>query len=139
MEIVRNYDVDGIHFDFMRYPEKGEPDDATFRHYGEPGLSKGDWRRKNINKFVASFYAAAKAEKPWLKVGSAPIGIYHNTPGLNGLQSFDNLFQDSREWLRSGTHDYLVPQLYWALGRTPSHPDFAVVANDWSTNTFGRQ
>jgi hypothetical protein len=57
---------------------------------------------------------------------------------MNGLQSYDNLYQDSREWLKMGWQDYIVPQVYWALGRTGGHPDFAVVARDWSGNTFGR-
>ncbi|MFI5252643.1 MAG: glycoside hydrolase family 10 protein [Bacteroidota bacterium] len=139
LEIVRDYDIDGFHFDFMRYPEKGFSDDAIYRRYGNRNISKSDWRRKNINTFIAAFYDSATSIKPRLKVGSAPIGIYQNTAGVNGLQSYTNLYQDSREWLRQGWQDYIVPQVYWALGRSGGHPDFALVAKDWSANTFGRQ
>src|SRR5262249_48194539 len=44
MEIVRKYDVDGVHFDFMRYPESGYDDDETFHRYGNHFTSRGDWR-----------------------------------------------------------------------------------------------
>jgi uncharacterized lipoprotein YddW (UPF0748 family) len=138
LDIVRNYDVDGIHFDFMRYPEKGFADDAAYRKYGNHNSPKSDWRRQNINTFISAFYDSATAIKPRLKIGSAPIGIYLNTPGTNGLQSYSNVYQDSRAWLKQGSQDYIVPQVYWALGRTGGHPDFAAVAKDWSGNTFGR-
>jgi uncharacterized lipoprotein YddW (UPF0748 family) len=139
LEIVRNYDVDGIHFDFMRYPEKGFADDGAYRRYGNRSITKGDWRRKNVNAFISAFYDSANAIKPRLKIGSAPIGIYQNIPGLNGLQSFSTVYQDSHEWLKQGWQDYIVPQVYWALGRTGGHPDFAAVARDWSGNMYGRQ
>jgi uncharacterized lipoprotein YddW (UPF0748 family) len=139
LDIVRNYDIDGIHFDFMRYPEKGLSDDGSYRKYGNRKIPKGDWRRKNINAFASAFKDSALSVKPRLKIGSAPIGIYQNIAGINGLQSYNNVYQDSREWLKQGWQDYIVPQVYWALGRTGGHPDFAVVARDWAANTYGRQ
>jgi len=137
LEIVKKYDIDGFHFDFMRYPEKGFNDGAAYRVYGS-GMARGDWRRKNIDTFVASFYDSVKAFKPRVRVGSAPIGIYHNENGISGLQSYDDLYQDSREWLRSGKHDYIVPQVYWPLAKGNSHTDFAKVLGDWSANAYGR-
>ena len=138
LDIVRRYDVDGIHFDFIRYPGESFPDQISHEMYGA-GMSRGDWRRENINKFVREFYDAAMLLKPMLKVGSAPIGIYNHDAKEVGLYSYDNLFQDSRRWLREGKHDYLVPQVYWSLGHKPSNPDFAAVVRDWSMNTYGRQ
>lgn len=137
MDIVRRYDVDGIHFDYLRYPAKPFPDERTYRRYGG-SMPKEEWRRENINKFVRSFYDSAIALKPMLKVGSAPIGIYTNAANLNGLQGYSDVYQDSREWLREGKQDYLVPQTYWPLGDRPGSPDFGRIARDWAEHAYGR-
>ncbi len=138
MDIVRRYDIDGIHFDFLRYPDKPFPDDKTYRRYGG-SVPKEDWRRDNVNAFVRAFHDSASAFKPMLKIGSAPIGIYANTASFKGLQSFSDLYQDSREWLKEGMQDYIVPQTYWPLGRRPGSPDFAETARDWAQHTYGRE
>lgn len=137
LELIRNYDVDGIQFDFIRYPNKPIADEETFRRY-DNGMRKDDWRRENINKFVQAFHDSVITFKPMLKIGAAPIGIYKNTNGIKGQQSYSEIYQDSRRWLREGWMDYLVPQVYWTLGTTRGDPDFAMVAKDWSENTFGR-
>ena len=74
-----------------------------------------------------------------LKVGSAPVGFDDRYSKEVGLYSYDDVFQDSRRWLREGKQDYLVPQVYWSLGHKPGKPDFAAVVRDWSMNTYGRQ
>lgn len=137
MDIVRNYNVDGMHFDFIRYPGKFYPDDATFQKYGEM-MTRSEWRRENINKFVRAFYDSAMLVKPMLKVGSAPIGVYNNDNVAIGNSSYENLYQDSRRWLKEDKHDYLAPQVYWSLGNRQGNPDFALLAREWSQNTFGR-
>lgn len=137
MDIVRSYDIDGIHFDFIRYPGTGYPDHQSYLRYGKRKM-KEEWRRENINTFVRTAYDSIIAVKPNLKVGSTPIGIYVNMPEANGWQSFHTVFQDSRTWLREGKHDYLAPQVYWTLGTTKGDPDFAVLARDWAQNGFGR-
>jgi uncharacterized lipoprotein YddW (UPF0748 family) len=137
MDLVKNYDIDGIHFDFIRYPGGEYPDQTTYKLYGK-GLRKDDWRRENINRFVREFYDSATAVKPMLKVGSAPIGIYRNIPNANGWQSYSAIYQDSRRWLQENKHDYLAPQVYWTLGNQKSDPDFAVLAKDWSENSYGK-
>ena len=138
MDVIRNYNVDGIQFDFIRYPGKPFPDEATYRKYGQ-NLSKSNWRRENINMFVRSFYASAIAVKPMLKIGATPIGIYTNFNGARGQQSYTELYQDSRRWLREGIIDYIVPQVYWTLGSTPGDPDFAIIVRDWSNYFDNRQ
>lgn len=137
LDLVRNYDIDGIHFDFIRYPGSNFPDELTYSRYGK-GESKDDWRRENINKFVRAFYDSAMAIKPMLKVGSAPIGVYKNLPNAIGWQSYSAIYQDSRRWLKEEKHDYLAPQLYWSLGTEPGDPDFATLAKDWCENKSGR-
>lgn len=137
MDLIRNYDIDGIHFDFIRYPGWDYPDAATYKKYSM-GLKKDDWRRENVNQFVRTIYDSAVAVKPMLKIGSAPIGVYKNITNASGWQSYSAIYQDSRRWLQEKKHDYLAPQVYWSLGNQKSDPDFATLANDWSENSFGR-
>lgn len=137
MDLVANYNVDGIHFDFIRYPGSNYPDDETFRKFGG-GEKKDSWRRENVNKFVREFYDSAMKIKPMLKVGSAPIGVYKNLPNASGWQSYSAIYQDSRKWLQEKKHDYIAPQVYWSLGTEPRDPDFAALTKDWCENKFNR-
>jgi uncharacterized lipoprotein YddW (UPF0748 family) len=141
MELVRNYDIDGIHFDYIRYPNPDFPDDSTYALYANEYPSKDDWRRENINKFVRAVYDSIKKVKPWVKVGSAPIGIYKNiyaddgTPLATGWQAYYSIYQDSRRWLMEGKHDYHSPQIYWDIA---NNPKFDVLVRDWKNNSYGR-
>jgi len=126
-DVLRRYDIDGILFDdyFYPYPDKAvDPkafdaiDEGNWRRYRARGgkLARGDWRRENINAFVEQAYRAIKAEKPWVRFGISPFGIWR--PGypssVTGLDAFDKLYADSRLWLAKGWVDYLAPQLYWS-------------------------
>ena len=125
MDVVRRYDIDGVHLDdyFYPYPAKGYkpadfPDDAQWQRYQKGGgkLSRGDWRRGNINTFVQAAYTSIKREKPWVKFGISPFGIWrpgHPAGITAGLDSYEALFADSQAWLANGWVDYLSPQLYW--------------------------
>lgn len=135
VELIASYDLDGIHFDFIRYPGNNFDDSYSYSLYGS-GISLSDWRRENINTLVSSIYDTLISTKPMLKVGSAPIGIYENIPGARGWEGKNSVFQDSREWLRRGKQDYLVPQIYWDL---ENNPRFDVLINDWVINNNGRQ
>ncbi|MBI4546485.1 MAG: family 10 glycosylhydrolase [Ignavibacteriae bacterium] len=137
VDLVRQYDIDGIQFDFIRYPLGNFPDQATYRRYGKR-LKKDDWRRENINMFVRAFYDSAISIKPMLKIGSTPVGIYTNMTNVDGQEGYSELYQDSRRWLREGKHDYLAPQVYWSLGNSRTNPDFKVVTEDWSRYGHGR-
>ena len=134
MEIARNYDIDGIQFDFLRYPGKNFQDSATFASIGD-SVSLDDWRRENINAFIRVAYDSIKSVNRLIKVGAAPFGIYKNIPGAEGAQSFSFVYQDSRKWLENGWVDYLVPQIYWDI---ETNPRFDSLAYDWTKNTFGR-
>jgi uncharacterized lipoprotein YddW (UPF0748 family) len=134
MELVRNYDIDGIHFDYLRYPGIEFDDEKTYAQYGNR-VPKDEWRRENINAFVRAVYDSIIAVKPMLKVGSTPIGIYRNLPGAEGWQGYTELFQDARRWLSEGKQDYLLPQIYWGLSGTPK---FNVLARDWQGSAQGR-
>lgn len=135
VELTANYDIDGIHFDFIRYPGNNFDDSYSYSIFGN-GINLSDWRRENINTLVSVIYDTLISIKPMLKVGSAPIGIYENLTGARGWEGRNSVFQDSREWLRRGKQDYLVPQIYWDL---ENNPRFDVLINDWVINNNGRQ
>lgn len=141
MELVTKYDVDGIHFDFIRYPNSSFDDWVSFSKWSD-GMERNEWRRNNITTFVRNCYTQIHTVKPWIRVGSAPIGIYQS---INGAQSFfsgyETVFQDARRWLREGVHDYLVPQLYWSIGeqQNPNDPDFIALCYDWAREQYNRQ
>ncbi|MCF8353573.1 MAG: family 10 glycosylhydrolase [Melioribacteraceae bacterium] len=133
-ELVSNYDVDGIHLDFIRYPGAAFNDNESYSLYGN-GLARDDWRRENLNIFIGDLYKKVKTVKPYVKVGAAPIGIYKNIENGKGFQGYVDVNQDAREWLKRGIMDYVVPQIYWDFERNPK---FDVVANDWLKNSFGK-
>ncbi|MGD0258521.1 MAG: family 10 glycosylhydrolase [Verrucomicrobiota bacterium] len=149
MDVVHRYDVDGIHFDdyFYPYKEKGAagkeldfPDDASWRRFGAGGkLSRDDWRRENVNRFIERVYKSIKAAKPWVKFGISPFGIWRpgNPPQIKGFDAFAELYADSRKWLANGWVDYFAPQLYWAID--PPDQSFPVLLRWWAEqNTKGR-
>lgn len=123
-DVVRRYDIDGVHIDdyFYPYPEarRGFPDDATYKAYRDRGgrLRRDDWRRSNIDTFVEQMYRIVHADKPWVMVGISPFGIAR--PGVPkgisaGLDQYGDLYADVPKWLRNGWLDYLAPQLYWPI------------------------
>lgn len=134
-EIAENYNVDGIHLDYIRYPGIDFDDTLSYELYGQKKL-KSDFRRENINKLVSAIYDTIISINPMIKVGSAPIGIYENLPDARGLEGKHSVFQDSREWLKKKKQDYLAPQIYWDLN---SNPQFESLVKDWTGNSFGRQ
>jgi uncharacterized lipoprotein YddW (UPF0748 family) len=148
-DVVRRYDVDGVHFDdyFYPYPEKDAagnriefPDDANWQKYKGGGrLSRDDWRRKNVNDFIESVGREVKRVKPWVLYGVSPFGIWQPAPekGISGFNAYVELYADARKWLRDGAVDYLAPQLYWETARKGQ--SFPVLLDWWrSQNTRGR-
>ncbi len=135
MEMVRKYNIDAIHFDFIRYPNPDFDDAVTYATYGQ-GVLLADWRRNNITQFVMAIYDSIKAVKPRMKVGSAPIGIYKDLSVCNsGWDSYTNTYQDSRRWLLLNKHDYHSPQIYWDINTCPR---FDSLAMDWINNSNGK-
>lgn len=142
-ELVANYDLDGVHFDdyFYPYPAGGLtfPDSLTFAEYGG-SRRLGDWRRDNVNAFIAETHARIKAAKPWVQFGISPFGVWRNadrdpargsTTRANAT-SYDDLYADALAWADAGTVDYLAPQLYWSMDYpAASH---RILANWWSAN-----
>jgi len=142
MDVVKRYDIDGVHFDdyFYPYKEKGPsgndldfPDASTWERFGAHGkMSRDDWRRQNVNTFIERVYQSIKAAKPWVKFGVSPFGIWR--PGqpkqITGYDAYANLYADSRKWLVIGWLDYFAPQLYWAID--PPEQSFPVLLKWWA-------
>lgn len=120
MDVVRRYDVDGVHLDdyFYPYPKGG----LRFADGKSP-----EQRRAYVDDFVRSLYTNVKSAKPWVRVGISPFGIWR--PGVPegieaNLDSYEDLAGDSRKWLKNGWVDYLAPQLYWRISpRKQSFPN----------------
>ena len=116
-EIVSNYDIDGIHFDYIRYPDSpaGFPDNDTYRLYGNR-KNKEDWRRENINRFVYAAYDTVKSLKPWVQVSSSVIGMYKEIQGTGRRYwtAYSAVFQDPVDWMNKGKHDFIVPMNYYS-------------------------
>lgn len=143
-DIARRYPVDGIHLDdyFYPYPVKDGssfPDDATWQAYGKAsGLSRADWRRQNINEFVRDLYRGVKSARSQARFGISPFGIWR--PGVPAtikadIDSYGQLFADSRLWLANGWVDYLAPQLYWSI--RPSDQSYSVLLDWWRSQSHG--
>lgn len=148
LDVVRRYDIDGVHLDdyFYPYPENGVvtafPDDRSWQRYRRTGgpLDRSEWRRSNVNTFVEGLSRAIHAEKPWVKFGISPFGIWRpgHPPSVRGLDAYEILSADALRWFQFGWVDYLAPQLYWPIHAPEQR--FPVLLNWWAAqNTYGRE
>jgi uncharacterized lipoprotein YddW (UPF0748 family) len=122
-DVTRRYDVDGIHLDYIRYPETWKI--KVSRQQG----------RQNITGIVQKIHKAVKAEKPWVKLSCSPVGKYDD---LSRYQSFGwnantTVCQDAQGWLRSGLMDALFPMMYFQGNH------FYPFVVDWKEHSYGRQ
>ncbi len=147
MDIVRRYDVDGIHFDdyFYPYPPNdmsvGGPreglDDATFAAHRGSFTSKAAWRRNNVDIMVKAVHDSIKAVKPHVKFGISPFGIWKTgvPSGIVGMDAYNVIFADALAWLEDRSVDYLTPQLYWRYG---GGQDYGRLAPWWAAQTAAK-
>jgi uncharacterized lipoprotein YddW (UPF0748 family) len=145
-DIVRRYDVDAIHMDDYFYPYrvpgKDFPDTASYRLYGN-GMNKEDWRRSNVDSIIVAIADVIKEEKPWVKFGISPFGVWRNqdkdpmgSPTKAGVTNYDDLYADVIKWMRLGWIDYLTPQLYWERGHRLVA--YETLIDWWSKHAYGR-
>lgn len=147
MEVVRHYDVDAVHFDDYFYPYRVAneefPDDSTYWCYAPAFMSKEDWRRSNTDYFVHELHKRLRKEKPHVKFGISPFGVWRNKSAdpdgsetTAGTTNYDDLYADVRKWLKEGWIDYVVPQLYWHR----AHPavGYQVLLDWWAAHAYGR-
>ncbi len=142
MEVVGNYDVDGVHFDDYFYYERtvGElKDDNTFKMYNKGQFSDiGDWRRNNTYLLVKELSKKIRAKKAWVKFGISPGGIWGNKKdglagGSNtsgGFTNYNSCFADTKKWVEEELLDYIAPQVYFTFANTRA--PYGEVATWWS-------
>lgn len=134
-EVVTRYDVDGVQFDYLRYPERAArfPDSYDFRRYGK-GRSLDQWRRDNLTEIVRYIYRGVKEIKPWVKVSTCPVGKYKDTSRYSsrGWNAFHTVYQDPQGWMGEGIQDQIYPMMYF---RQDSFYPFAL---DWQEQCNGR-
>lgn len=121
-EVTRNYDVDGIHLDYIRYPETWKlkiPKQQA---------------RDNITSIVRKINAAVKREKPWVKLSCSPVGKYRDVSrySAGGWNAYNAVCQDAQGWLREGLMDQLYPMMYFKGNQ------FFPFAVDWNEHSYGR-
>jgi uncharacterized lipoprotein YddW (UPF0748 family) len=166
LDVVRRYDIDGVHIDDYFYPypieapganggeaaldapsngnkpELDFPDAATYQRYQQGGgtLERANWRRQNVNQLIEALYTGIHKEKTWVRFGISPFGIGRpdrRPPGIQGFSQYDKLYADAELWLQNGWLDYLAPQLYWPIAQQPQA--FPVLLDYWlGQNKRGR-
>jgi uncharacterized lipoprotein YddW (UPF0748 family) len=136
MEIVNNYNVDGIHMDDYFYPGTDFNDEASYQQLKGDFTDKDDWRRNNVNLLVSGIREAIDASGKDVEFGISPAGIWanksHNPLGSDtlGNESYYTNYADTRKWALEGTVDYIAPQVYWEIGH--SKADYQKLAQWWS-------
>lgn len=119
LDVVRRYDIDGVHLDDYFYPYPSG--NLRFNDGKTPAQ-----RRAVVDAFVSQLYSSVKKQKPWVRVGISPFGIWR--PGVPegieaGVDAYEHLAADARKWLKNGWVDYMAPQLYWRISpRKQSYP-----------------
>ena len=121
-EITHRYDIDGIHLDYIRYPEQWKI--RVTRPQG----------RQYITNIVRAIHDAVKAEKPWVKMSCSPVGKHDNLTrySAGGWNARTAVCQDAQEWLRQGLMDELYPMMYF------QGDNFYPFAIDWKEQAHGR-
>ncbi len=143
MEVVNNYDVDGVHLDDYFYPSSETSsnkfnDDATYAQYKGKFSNKAEWRRDNINSFIQQMDRSIHAAKPSVRFGVSPFGVWRNkstdvtgSDTKAGVTAYDSMSADTRTWIKNGWVDYIAPQVYWSLSLPAARYDKVV---DWWVN-----
>ncbi len=142
-DIASRYDIDGLHFDYIRYPDGTEAqgyshDPISVKRFnsreGNPDeLDWSDWQRQQMNNFVTKMYNTMKHRHPGLIVSAAVIGSHIN----GGWNGYGAVYQDAARWAETGKIDFVAPMLYWPLSHR-LHP-FLKRVREWEKlYTFDR-
>ena len=136
LEIVKNYQVDGIHLDDYFYPGADFPDQASYEKYGQSYSNIGDWRRHNVNLLIQELGNRLNQANPNISFGISPFGIWANSSShssgsaTNGNQSYYSHYADTKKWAEEGWVDYIAPQIYWNIGYTIA--DYQILVKWWN-------
>ena len=150
-DVLRRYDVDGVHIDdyFYPYPVAAAdgtdvpfPDDEAYARYTLAGgtLVRDDWRRSHVDALVQAMHRTVREGRPSARFGISPFGIgkpERRPAGITGFSQYDKLYADAERWLENGWLDYWAPQLYWPINREGQQ--FPVLLDYWlAANTQQR-
>ena len=145
-DIVSRYDIQAIHMDdyFYPYPQGKQPlpDTKTFEHFPRGFTDIRDWRRDNVNMAIQAISQTIKECKPEVEFGISPFGVWRNadvdstgSATKAGITNYDDLYADIRLWIQEGWIDYVLPQLYWEIGKKVA--DYEVLAHWWANEVKG--
>ncbi|MHC0428619.1 glycoside hydrolase family 10 protein [Streptomyces sp. O3] len=146
LDAVRRYPVDAVHWDdyFYPYPVAGEhfDDDYAYARYGGAFPDRAAWRRHNTDCLVREMAARIRVTRGGVRFGISPFGVWRNaaTDPLGsdtraGVETYDDLYADTRKWVTRNWIDYVVPQVYWNIGFPPA--DYARLVPWWAEVTRG--
>jgi uncharacterized lipoprotein YddW (UPF0748 family) len=145
-DIVSRYDIEAIHMDdyFYPYPAGGKklPDEASFKKDPRGFDNIHDWRRDNVNLAIQAISRTIKECKDSVEFGISPFGVWRNasvdstgSKTQAGITNYDDLYADTRLWIKEGWIDYILPQLYWEIGKKVA--DYEVLAHWWANEVRG--
>ncbi|MFC0849351.1 glycoside hydrolase family 10 protein [Streptomyces noboritoensis] len=146
LDAVARYDVDAVHWDdyFYPYPVAGQTfnDDDAYARYGAGFPDRAAWRRDNIDRLVRETAARIKQIRRRVKFGISPFAVWRNaatdplgSPTTAGVQTYDDLYADTRKWVREHWIDYICPQVYWNIGFQAA--DYAKLVPWWDAVARG--
>ncbi|MFI9394440.1 glycoside hydrolase family 10 protein [Streptomyces bauhiniae] len=146
LDAVAKYPVDAVHFDdyFYPYPVAGQTfdDDAAYDAYGGGFADRAAWRRDTIDRLVRGVAADIRRVRPGTRFGISPFGVWRNaatdprgSDTQAGVQTYDDLYADTRKWVREHWIDYIVPQIYWNIGFPAA--DYARLLDWWAAQAAG--
>lgn len=140
-EVVKRYDIEGVHLDDYFYPDNAAFDDAAAysAHNPKSIAQLDDWRRDNIDEFVRQLGKAVHAAKPQVSFGISPFGVWRNqeddpagSATKAGITTYDDMYADVRKWVQNEWVDYIMPQIYWSMSFPAARYDTLV---DWWAKT----
>ena len=145
-DIVQRYDIQAIHMDDYFYPyPSGKlplPDAETFQKYPRGFDNIEDWRRNNVNLAIQAISETIHECKDSVEFGISPFGVWRNaavdstgSATSAGITNYDDLYADIRLWIKNGWIDYVLPQLYWEIGKKAA--DYEVLAHWWANEVRG--
>ena len=145
-DILLRYDIQAIHMDdyFYPYPVGGKPlpDVQTFKDYPRGFDNIADWRRNNVNLAIQDISRTIRECKLGVQFGISPFGVWRNasvdctgSATTAGITNYDDLYADIRLWIQQGWIDYVLPQLYWEIGKPAA--DYEVLAHWWANEVRG--
>ena len=147
-DLVGRYDVQAIHMDDYFYPyPSGKlqiPDKKTFEKYPRGFEDIRDWRRNNVNMAIQEISETIHECREGVEFGISPFGVWRNasvdstgSKTQAGLTNYDDLYADIRLWIQNGWIDYVLPQLYWEIGKRAA--DYKILAHWWANEVRGTQ